>query len=250
MPSFGERPAPETPVARSMMMSSGSITPALSSGRMRVDAGRRVAAGAGDQPRGADLVAVELGQAVDRLGLQVEREVRDGRTSARRRPGRAAGSRRRDRRSSGRAAARRSPPGSSRAAGRRRRGRSPPRSNASMVVSAGRSRWRRCGNTSPIVCPALRSAVSAAIRSPGMGRDQAHELGAGVAAGAEDGDVVDLAHACPSHRLRAARLRQTPAAINRSPSGMRSAGMSKVYEDLRHMEPIWNPYGMRHGAPQ
>ena len=32
MPSFGERPAPETPVARSMMMSSGSITPAFSSG--------------------------------------------------------------------------------------------------------------------------------------------------------------------------------------------------------------------------
>ena len=32
--------------------------------------------GAGHQPGGADLVAVELGQAVDRLGLQVERAVR------------------------------------------------------------------------------------------------------------------------------------------------------------------------------
>ena len=41
-----------------------------------VDAGRRVAAGARHQPRGADRVAVELGQPVDRLGLQVERQVR------------------------------------------------------------------------------------------------------------------------------------------------------------------------------
>ena len=36
-----------------------------------------------------------------------------------------------------------------------------------VVVSTGRSRWRRCGKTAPIACPALRSADSAATRMSG-----------------------------------------------------------------------------------
>ena len=136
-------------------MSSGSMTPALSSGRIAVDAGGGVAAGAGDQPRGADLVAVELGQAVDRLGLQVERVVRvavpvlvDRRVAqaevggeiddlqVARQPGdhllgggvRQGAEGEVDRRRS-----------------RRRR----------WWSSVGRSRWRRCGKTSPMRLPGL-----------------------------------------------------------------------------------------------
>ena len=48
--------------------------------------------------------------------------------------------------------------------------------------------------------PALRSAVIAAIRMPGVGGDQPHQLGAGVAAGAEDRDALRCLHV-PAPRL-------------------------------------------------
>ena len=91
-----------------------------------------------------------------------------GRTTAHRPPGRAGGSRPRDRRSSGCAAA----PATTSCVVRMGQGaehevharRSPPRR---WWSARGRSRWRRCGNTSPMPCPALRSAVSAAMRMRG-----------------------------------------------------------------------------------
>ena len=76
MPSLGERPAPGDAGGEVDDDVVGVDHPGLQQRQDAVDAGRRVAAGARHQPRGADLVAVELGQPVDRLGLQVERQVR------------------------------------------------------------------------------------------------------------------------------------------------------------------------------
>ena len=49
--------------------------PALDQRAQRELHGRGVAAGPGDQPRGANVVAVELGQAVNRLFLQIDRDM-------------------------------------------------------------------------------------------------------------------------------------------------------------------------------
>ena len=65
--SFGVRPAPETPLLESTMMSSGSISPALSSGASGQDGRRRIAARVGHQLRLANLLAKQFRQAVDGL---------------------------------------------------------------------------------------------------------------------------------------------------------------------------------------
>ena len=63
------------PDLASITISSGSIAFALNSGMSGKLRAGRVAAGIGDEPRRLDLAAVDLGQAVDRLPLQLRRMV-------------------------------------------------------------------------------------------------------------------------------------------------------------------------------
>ena len=82
--AFGGRPAPDTPDAASTMTFGGSTSPARTSGASaRMTAGR-VAAGGGDPAGAADLVAVELGQAVRERSEQVGPRVRLAVPAARR----------------------------------------------------------------------------------------------------------------------------------------------------------------------
>ena len=105
--SFSDRPAPLTPCLEVDHDPVEVDHPGLDQRADRILPGRRVAAGAGDKPGGADFVAVELGQAVDGFVLQLAAGRGAGHTMLIGRRGRAGGNRRKGRRSSGRAAGRR-----------------------------------------------------------------------------------------------------------------------------------------------
>ena len=111
------------------------------------------------------------------------------RTISRIRPDRAAGSPPTGRRSSDPAAAPRPPPGWSRAAARRRRGRRRRSRCPRSCAGRGRSRWRRMRKDLGHRLPGLAVGRQRHDLHRGMGRDEADELGAGVARGAEDGDL-------------------------------------------------------------
>ncbi len=73
--SLSPRPAPDVPDLASMTMSSASTRSAADHRQQQQQRRGRVAARTGDQPRPGDGVAVILGQAIDRLALERRRAV-------------------------------------------------------------------------------------------------------------------------------------------------------------------------------
>ena len=156
----------------------------------RVLPGRRIAAGARNQPRALDLVAVEFGQAIDRLFLHLDRRMGLAipffvfRRVAQPEIGAT------DRRSSNVSAAWRSLPASLHEEARRSTSQCWKNRSRRSSTSRGRSRWRRKGKTSAIAMPRLAVGRQRGDRHVRMGGNQTHQFCARIARGAENGDPM------------------------------------------------------------